>query len=280
MKKRTPKEWQRLVAEYERGFESRGDFGERYGLATSTPDCKPQTDSMPSSKLAKACVYVLGQWPKRTRVFDYGEVELDTHWAEPKRSRDGQPIGCPKGEAKPSQNSVRPLLLGRKNCLRPCRVRLRRNRCPRSRGRALDARRQLGGRPTRRRHRQRHRIRKTPWDQSQRAPRRRPPTPGQRHHLSGSCPDSSRLAALPLRSPSRQVLALPLHPPLRLPPGTDHSLPTSDLRPRSSRQHGLVRRLLKKHLGANPKLAETAQSEDELRQAVAFPAARGPICGS
>ena len=115
MKKRTPKEWQRLVAEDERGFESRGDFGERYGLATSTPDCKPQTDSMPSSKLAKACVYVLGQWPKRTRVFDYGEVELDTHWAEPKRSRDGQPIGCPKGEAKPSQNSVRPLVLGRKN---------------------------------------------------------------------------------------------------------------------------------------------------------------------
>jgi hypothetical protein len=34
------------------------------------------------------------------------------------------------------------------------------------------------------------------------------------------------------------------------------------------------------HYGANPKLAETAQSEDELRQAVAFPAARGPICGS
>ena len=34
------------------------------------------------------------------------------------------------------------------------------------------------------------------------------------------------------------------------------------------------------HYGANPKLAETAQSEDELRQAVAFPAARGPVCGS
>ncbi len=37
---------------------------------------------------------------------------------------------------------------------------------------------------------------------------------------------------------------------------------------------------LNKHLGANPKLAETAQSEDELRQDVAFLAARGPICGS
>ncbi len=37
---------------------------------------------------------------------------------------------------------------------------------------------------------------------------------------------------------------------------------------------------LKNTLGASPKLAETAQSEDELRQAVAFPAARGPICGS
>ena len=109
MKKRTPKEWQRLVAAYERGFESRGDFGERYGLATSTLGCKPQIDSMPSSKLAKACAYVLGQWPKRTRVFAYGEVELVTHWAEPERSGDGQPIGCPKGEAKPSQNSVRPL---------------------------------------------------------------------------------------------------------------------------------------------------------------------------
>ena len=32
MKKRTPKEWQRLVAEDERGFESRWDFCERYGL--------------------------------------------------------------------------------------------------------------------------------------------------------------------------------------------------------------------------------------------------------
>ena len=65
MKKRTPKEWQRLVAEDERGFESRWDFCERYGLATSTLDCKIQTDSMPSSKLAKACAYVLGQLPKR-----------------------------------------------------------------------------------------------------------------------------------------------------------------------------------------------------------------------
>jgi hypothetical protein len=78
---------------------------------------------------------------------------------------------------------VRPLVLGRKNCLRPCRVRLRRNRCPRSRGRALAPRRQLGGRPTRHRHRQCHRIRKTPWDQSKGVPRRCPSTLGQRHHL-------------------------------------------------------------------------------------------------
>ena len=55
-----------------------------------------QTDSIPSSKLARACAYVLGQWPKLTRIFDYGEVELDTNWAE---------------------NSVRPLVLGRKNWL-------------------------------------------------------------------------------------------------------------------------------------------------------------------
>ena len=55
-----------------------------------------QADSMPGSKLAKACAYVLGQWPKLTRVFDFGEVELDTNWAE---------------------NSVRPLVLGRKNWL-------------------------------------------------------------------------------------------------------------------------------------------------------------------
>jgi hypothetical protein len=74
-----------------------------------------QSDSMTGSKLDKACAYVLGQWPKLVRVFDYGEVELDTNWAEPKHSGDGQPIGCPKGEAKPSQNSVRPLVLGRKN---------------------------------------------------------------------------------------------------------------------------------------------------------------------
>ena len=142
-----------------------------------------QADSMPGSNLAKACAHVLGQWPKLVRVFDYGEVELDTNWAEPKRSGDGEPIGCPKGEAKPSQNSVRPLVLGRKNCLRPCRVRLRRNRCPRSRGRALAPRRQLGGRPTRHRHRQCHRIRKTPCHQSKGVPRRCPSTLGQRHHL-------------------------------------------------------------------------------------------------
>jgi len=55
-----------------------------------------QADSMPGSNLAKACAYVLGQWPKLVRVFDYGEVELDTNWAE---------------------NSVRPLVLGRKNWL-------------------------------------------------------------------------------------------------------------------------------------------------------------------
>ena len=53
-----------------------------------------QSDSMTGSKLDKACAYVLGQWPKLVRVFDYGEVELDTNWAE---------------------NSVRPLVLGRKN---------------------------------------------------------------------------------------------------------------------------------------------------------------------
>jgi hypothetical protein len=74
-----------------------------------------QSDSMTGSKLDKACAYVLGQWPKLTHVFDYEEVELGTNWAEPERSGDGQPIGCPKGEAKPSQNSVRPLVLGRKN---------------------------------------------------------------------------------------------------------------------------------------------------------------------
>ena len=55
-----------------------------------------QADSMPGSKLARACAYVLGQWPKLIRVFDFGEVELDTNWAE---------------------NSVRPLVLGRKNWL-------------------------------------------------------------------------------------------------------------------------------------------------------------------
>ena len=55
-----------------------------------------QAESLPSSKLGKACAYVLGQWPKLIRIFDYGDVELDTNWAE---------------------NSVRPLVLGRKNWL-------------------------------------------------------------------------------------------------------------------------------------------------------------------
>ena len=42
-----------------------------------------RADSMPGSKLARACAYVLGQWPKLIRVFDFGEVDLDTNWVEP-----------------------------------------------------------------------------------------------------------------------------------------------------------------------------------------------------
>lgn len=38
MKKRTPAEWRRLVAAYDRGWESRRDFCEKHGLATSTLD--------------------------------------------------------------------------------------------------------------------------------------------------------------------------------------------------------------------------------------------------
>lgn len=38
MKKRTPKEWRRLVAAYERGRESRREFCQRHRLATSTLD--------------------------------------------------------------------------------------------------------------------------------------------------------------------------------------------------------------------------------------------------
>lgn len=38
MKKRTPAEWRRLVAAYERGGESRRRFCEKHGLATSTLD--------------------------------------------------------------------------------------------------------------------------------------------------------------------------------------------------------------------------------------------------
>lgn len=48
-------------------------------------------DGTPGSKLAKACGYVLGQWPTIMRIFDHGEVELDTNWAELERSGDGQP---------------------------------------------------------------------------------------------------------------------------------------------------------------------------------------------
>jgi transposase len=52
--------------------------------------------ALPKSKLGQACRYALGQWPKLIRVFDYGDTELDTNWAE---------------------NSIRPLVLGRKNWL-------------------------------------------------------------------------------------------------------------------------------------------------------------------
>ena len=38
MKKRTPKEWRRLVSAYERGSESRRGFCERHGVAASTLD--------------------------------------------------------------------------------------------------------------------------------------------------------------------------------------------------------------------------------------------------
>ena len=38
MKKRTLREWRRLVAEYERGSESRGEFCERRALSMSTLD--------------------------------------------------------------------------------------------------------------------------------------------------------------------------------------------------------------------------------------------------
>lgn len=38
MKKRTPKDWRRLVAEYELGSESRREFCERRALSTSTLD--------------------------------------------------------------------------------------------------------------------------------------------------------------------------------------------------------------------------------------------------
>jgi transposase len=55
-----------------------------------------QAQALPQSKLGKACAYALGQWPKLVRLFDYGDTELDTNWAE---------------------NSIRPLVLGRKNWL-------------------------------------------------------------------------------------------------------------------------------------------------------------------
>ena len=127
--------------------------------------------------------------------------------------------------------------LSRKNCLWPCRVRLRRSRCPRARGRELAPCQQLESRPRRRRHRQCHRIRKTPWHQCHEIPGRRPPTPRQRHHFSGSCPDSSRLTARPLRPTSRLTAPDTAQP---------RAWPTADRRRR--RQHGLVRRLPPRHL--------------------------------
>jgi transposase len=51
---------------------------------------------LPKSALGKAVGYVLNQWPKLRRVFDYAEVELSNNLAE---------------------NSMRPVALGRKNWL-------------------------------------------------------------------------------------------------------------------------------------------------------------------
>src|SRR3954451_11180114 len=51
---------------------------------------------LPKSALGKAITYTLNQWPKLRRCFDYGEVELSNNLAE---------------------NSMRPVALGRKNCL-------------------------------------------------------------------------------------------------------------------------------------------------------------------
>ena len=107
--------------------------------------------------------------------------------------------------------------LGRKLSASPC-----------ARSQKLAPRRQLGCRSPRRRYRQRHRILKTPWDQSQGVPSRRPPSPSQRHHFRGALADTRRLAAPPFRPTS--CLA-PLRPPLNRGLADRDRLPPSDLRP-------------------------------------------------
>ena len=47
-----------------------------------------QAESLPGSKLGKACAYVLGQWPKLIRIFNYGDAKFHG-------STGGQPIAAP-----------------------------------------------------------------------------------------------------------------------------------------------------------------------------------------
>ena len=79
---------ERLRARQERSLPLLGEL--RTWLDTSLGTVVPQ------SLTGKALVYLDSQWPKLSRVFDYGEVPLDTNLVE---------------------NAIRPFAVGRKNWL-------------------------------------------------------------------------------------------------------------------------------------------------------------------
>jgi len=63
-------------------------------LETRILAIRSEADVLPSSQLAKACNYAMGQWTRVKVFLDHGHVEIDNNWCE---------------------NGIRPLVIGRKN---------------------------------------------------------------------------------------------------------------------------------------------------------------------
>lgn len=69
----------------------------------------------PGSLLGKALAYAADQWPHLEPCFMDGQIEFDNNLTEPERSGDRPSAGGPGGQAKRSQNAIRPVKLGHKN---------------------------------------------------------------------------------------------------------------------------------------------------------------------